>query len=305
MIGSITASDHFSGKEGMMAAHSYEIIDVHLHAWWAGEGMECITNPDPDKIYDINEQVFSDTLAQMDACGIRCGVLCGPNNITLEWCRRAPGRFIPSWGPNPLAIEQEVSLFSQAIETQGFRGLGELIPQYLGLAPNDRRFFPLYRVCEERQLPVFLHTGLNGPDFPRWAPLFRVELCNPLLIEDILVVFPDLKIVMAHLSFPFTEQAAYMLLSHSNVYVDIACVNWYLGRAGFHRLLKQVIDLVGSDKILFGSDQMNVPQMMLSGVSAILEAPFLSEEEKRKILGENARKLLGISVPEALQKLEG
>src|SRR5512136_1739338 len=133
-------------------------------------------------------------------------------------------------------------------------------------------------------------------------PLFRVELCSPLLIEDVIAAFPDLKIVMAHLSFPFTEQAAYMLLSHSNVYLDVAVVNWYLGRAGFHRLLKQVIDLVGPDKILFGSDQMNVPQVMPSGVSAILEAPFLSEEDKRKILGENARKLLGISIAEEAQK---
>jgi hypothetical protein len=112
------------------------------------------------------------------------------------------------------------------------------------------------------------------------------------------MAFPDLKIVMAHMSFPFTEQAAYTLLTHSKVYLDISVVNWYLGRAGFHRLLKQVIDLVGPDKILYGSDQMDVPQMMPSGVSAILEAPFLCEEEKRKILGENARKLLGISIAE-------
>ncbi len=282
---------------------TYEIIAVHLHAWWAGDGIGPINDPRPDQTYEINEQVFSDTLAQMDTLGIRCGVLCGPNNITVEWCRRAPGRFIASWMPNTSVADQEVPRFIQAIEEQGFRGLGEFVPQYAGTAPNDRRFFPLYRVCEERQLPVFLHTGLNGPDFPRWAPLFRVELCNPLLIEDILVAFPDLKIVMAHLGFPFTDQAAYMLLTHSNVYLDVACVNWYLGRAGFHRLLKQAIDLVGPDKILYGSDQMDMPEMMPSGVNAILEAPFLSDDEKRKILSENAHKLLGISIPEEPQKL--
>lgn len=98
------------------------------------------------------------------------------------------------------------------------------------------------------------------------------------------------------MSFPYTEQATYMLFAHSNVYLDVAVVNWCIGQAGFHRLLRQVIDTVGPDKILFGSDQMNMPQMIPVGVSAIREAPFLSEEEKRKILGDNARKLLGINI---------
>jgi len=279
-----------------MVTNQYEIIDVHLHAWWVGETVEPLF--EPNQTYILNEKVFSDTIAQMDSLGIRCSVLSGPNNLTIEWCRRAPGRFIASWQANPYVPDQEVSLFLQAIETQGFRGLGELISPYAGLALNDRRFFPLYKICEERHLPVFFHTGLNGPDFTRETPKFRVELGNPLLLEDVVEAFPELKIVMAHMSFPFTEQAAYMLLTHSNVYMDVAVVNWYLGRAGFHHLLKQVIDLVGPDKILFGSDQMNVPEMMPSGVSAILEAPFLTQVDKRKILGENARHLLGIGVAE-------
>jgi hypothetical protein len=122
-----------------------------------------------------------------------------------------------------------------------------------------------------------------------------VGLGNPLLLEDVAVAFPDLKIVMYHLSYPFTEQATYMLYAHSNVYTDVGVVNWILGRAGFHRLLRQVVETVGCDKILFGSDQMSATHMIPVAVSAIQEAPFLSEEDKCKILGDNARRLLGIS----------
>jgi len=39
---------------------------------------------------------------------------------------------------------------------------------------------------------------------------------------------------------------------------------------------------------------MNATHMMPLAVSAIQEAPFLSEEDKRKILGDNARRLLGL-----------
>ena len=83
-----------------------------------------------------------------------------------------------------------------------------------------------------------------------------------------------------------------MLFAHANVYMDVSAVNWLLGRAGFHRLLRQVVDTVGSDKILFGTDQMAWPVKIPVAVSAIREAPFLSQEDKRKILGDNARRLL-------------
>jgi predicted TIM-barrel fold metal-dependent hydrolase len=278
-----------------MATGQFEIIDIHLHAW--PKDMNDLHYPHKSSILD--QQVFDDTLAQMDDLGISQGVLSGPNNITAEWCLRAPHRFIASWLPDPVILnpDEEAEKFKDAIDNQGFRGLGELFVQYyFGVAANDQRLFPLYRICQERNLPVFFHTGFNGPDYHRETPSFRVRLCDPLLLEDVIVAFPHLKIVMDHMSFPFTEQAIYMLLIHSNVYMDVATVNWCIGQAGFHRLLRQVTETVGTDKILFGSDQMNMPQMIPVGVNAIQEASFLSEDDKRKILGDNARKLLGINV---------
>lgn len=277
-----------------MTTERFEIVDIHMHAW----PKETTNMHYPHRLAQLDQQVFDDTLAQMDALDISQGVLCGPNNVTAEWCSRAPQRFIASWLPDSVILnpDEEAEKFKEAIDNQGFRGLGELFVQYFGVSANDRRFFPLYHICQERNLPVFIHTGLNGPDYYHETPSFRVGLCDPLLLEDVAVAFPHLIIVMAHMSFPYTEQATYMLFAHSNVYLDVAVVNWCIGQAGFHRLLRQVIDTVGPDKILFGSDQMNMPQMIPVGVSAIREAPFLSEEEKRKILGDNARKLLGINI---------
>ncbi len=278
-----------------MTTDQFSIVDTHLHAW--PTDFNLMFNPHEPGETDL--QVFTDTIAQMDALGISHAVLCGPNCVTVEWCRRAPHRFIPSWMTNlaPADPEAEAARFAEAVDTQGFRALGELIMQYKGWAVNDERLFPLYRVCAERHLPVICHTGLDGPGKPL-MPTFRVNLGNPLLIEDIAVAFPDLAIVMCHMSYPFVEQATYMLYAHTNVYMDVAVVNWCLGRAGFHRLLRQVVETVGSDKILFGSDQMNMPQMIPVAVSAIKEAPFLNEEDKCKILGDNARRLLGIGVAE-------
>ena len=204
-----------------MATDQAAIIDVQLHAWFE-EDMPAILTP--HKPATLNQQVFTDTLAQMDAMKISQGVLSGPNNVTAEWCKRAPDRFIPSWmaDPNPSDLEEETARFVDAIDNHGFRALGELLIPYAGIAINDERFFPLYRICQERGLPVFFHTGLNGPDYHRLGvPSFRVSLGNPLLLEDVVVAFPDLKIVMYHMSYPFTEQATYMLYAHTNFYMDV------------------------------------------------------------------------------------
>lgn len=275
-----------------MTTDQFDIVDVHLHAWFN----EPTALHHPHEAATVNEKVFENTLAQMDKLGA-LGVLSGPNDVTVEWCRRAPGRFIAAWfaSPNPPDPDAEAARFVSAVDNQGFRALGELTMVYSGLPINDERFFPLYRVCQERQLPVSIHTGLNGSNPTQsGSPAFRVALGNPLLLEDVIAAFPKLKIIMCHMGYPFTEEATYMLHTHANVYMDVGVVDWYLRRAGFHRLLGQVVETVGPDKILFGSDQMAWPDKIAVAVNAIQEASFLSGEDKRKILGENARKLLGL-----------
>jgi predicted TIM-barrel fold metal-dependent hydrolase len=191
----------------------FEIIDMHMHAW-PKEGSAMSTPHEPTA---MDLQVFEDTLTQMDQLGISQGVISGPDSVTVERCERAPHRFIASWIPdlNPSDPDEEAARFTEAIEKQGFRGLGELIMPYAGNPVNDKRFFPLYRICAERHLPVFCHTGLDGPNSPL-TPSFRVNLGNPLLFEDVAAAFPDLRIVMCYMSYPFTEQATYMLYAYSN-----------------------------------------------------------------------------------------
>ena len=149
----------------------------------------------------------------------------------------------------------------------------------------------LYHVYAERHLPVFCHTRLTSPDRPLTPSFYRVKLGGPLLVEVIAVTLPDLKIMLCHPSYPFTEQATYMLYAHAR------CVYGRRRReldSGTGRVsppsIKAVFLMMGTDKILFGWDKMNVPQMMKAAVIKISDAPFLTDTDKRKILGDNARK---------------
>jgi predicted TIM-barrel fold metal-dependent hydrolase len=119
-------------------------------------------------------------------------------------------------------------------------------------------------------------------------------LSDPLLLEDVALRFPKLRIVIMHMGWPFYDHALYMLFAYENVYLDTATVNWVLGKKLFNRMLEEAVDTVGSDRILFGTDQMVWPQMITPAVESIRDAPFLSDQDKRNILGENARRLLKI-----------
>jgi len=103
--------------------------------------------------------------------------------------------------------------------------------------------------------------------------------------------FPKLKIVIMHMGWPFYDHALYMLWAYENVYLDTATVNWLLGQELFHRMLREAVGTVGSDRILFGSDQMAWPQMITPAIESVRDAPFLSDQDKRNILGENEKML--------------
>jgi predicted TIM-barrel fold metal-dependent hydrolase len=118
---------------------------------------------------------------------------------------------------------------------------------------------------------------------------------NPLLLEDVLVEHPDLRLYVMHAGWPMLDELIGLLYAHPQVYVDVAVINWVLPRAEFHRYLRRIVEAGFGDRIMYGSDQMNWPQSIRKSIEAIRSAPFLSEEQKRDILYNNAARFLGLS----------
>ena len=174
--------------------------------------------------------------------------------------------------------------------------MGELSLAYSGMALNDVSYFPYYEVCEREGIPVFFHTGgPQGPDPQRFFNgRFRVELADPLLLQDVVMRFPKLKIVIMHMGWPFADHGLYMLFEYPNVYLETSGVDWLLGPSLFRRILREAVETAGSDHIVFGSDAPVWPQFMTSAVDSIGTADFLTNADKRKILWENAAALLKV-----------
>jgi predicted TIM-barrel fold metal-dependent hydrolase len=166
------------------------------------------------------------------------------------------------------------------VETLGVKGV-KLIPTYNHFYPNEQRLYPLYGEAEKLGLPVLVHTG---------SSVFRgakLKYGDPLLLDEVAVDFPDLKLVMAHGGRGFWyERAAFLCRLHENVYIDLAGLppKNYLK---YYPELEKI-----ADKLVFGSDWPTAPDRK-KNIETVRALP-LNEQTKEKILGKTAAALLGI-----------
>ena len=174
----------------------------------------------------------------------------------------------------------------------------EITQQYRGMAPNDPLLEPYFALAEELGVPVGIHMGEGPPGGANVESYekYRVALGNPLLLEDVLVRHPRMRVYVMHYGSPFVDDMIALMFSYPQVYVDVAQNDWGFPREHFYSQLKRLVDAGFSQRIMFGSDQMIWPQTIGLAISTIKEAPFLTAQQKRDILYNNAARFLRLKV---------
>jgi predicted TIM-barrel fold metal-dependent hydrolase len=178
--------------------------------------------------------------------------------------------------------------------------LGEVTAQYAGYSPSDPAFDPYWAVAAKYGVPVGIHTGGAPPGTPySCCPKFRLALGDPLLLEDLLVKFPKLKVYVMHAGGFFPEHALMLMTMYTHVYVDIGALSWtpivgdmlepFLREAKRRRLL---------GRVMFGSDQMAWPEAIALAIDRVNRLDFLTVEDKQDIFYDNAARFLGLTAEE-------
>ena len=171
--------------------------------------------------------------------------------------------------------------------------IGEVSAQYSGIPPNHPRLEPYYALAEELDVPIALHMGPGPPGEPYFASdTYRMALTNPLLLEDVLLRHRKMRLYVMHAGWPMADEMIALMYAHPHVYVDTGVIGFTQPRAEFHAYLKRLVDAGYGKRIMFGSDQMVWPEAVDVGIAAINEAPFLTAEQKRDILYNNAARFL-------------
>lgn len=113
-----------------------------------------------------------------------------------------------------------------------------------------------------------------------------------------------MRVYVMHAGMPLTDEMIALLYSHPQVFVDISADNVGVPRAEFYVHLRRLVEAGYAKRIMFGSDQMIWPQTIEVAVDSITGAPFLSEEQKRDILYNNAARFLRLT-PQQIDRHHG
>jgi predicted TIM-barrel fold metal-dependent hydrolase len=181
------------------------------------------------------------------------------------------------------ALDEARSLIKDG-QIRGFK----LHPPLQQFAPNDKRIYPFYEVMNGAKLPVIFHTGHSGigTGMPGGGGV-RLKYGNPMDIDDVAVDFPDMKIILAHPSFPWQDEAISVCLHKPQVYIDLS--GW--SPKYFSPTLIQYANSLLKKKMLFGSDYpLLTPDRWLTDFANIA----IKEEVRPLILKENAIRLFGL-----------
>jgi hypothetical protein len=151
------------------------------------------------------------------------------------------------WVPNEIIADYPGCLeqLDHAIQGLKLRGL-KLGPVYQHFDPQDRKYWPLFRKCQQYNLPIMWHQGTT---FPSAA---RLKWGLPLQLEDIAMDFPDLRMIIAHLGHPWEADVMVLIRKCPNVYTDISAVHYRPWR--YWQALVTAMEYGVEHKILPGSD---------------------------------------------------
>jgi len=280
----------------LLAQDRPPIIDMHLHADLPPHdvppGIPGLCRPEPcqgtGQSTANHAETLEKTLQAMDRYNIVKAFLSGVDPaIVRKWVDAAPNRFIPApfilqpGRPHPEELRP-------AFAAGRFAGLGEIATQLTGVAPNDPALEPYFALAEEFDVPVLIHTAGIGP----YLPGFRSAAGSPLLLEEVLVRHPKLRLFVENAGYPFRDEMIAVMTQYPHLYADVSTISWVIPRSAFHDYLEAFVRAGLGKRLMYGSDQMRWPEKIGEGITAIEEAPFLTEEQKRDILYHNAVRFL-------------
>jgi predicted TIM-barrel fold metal-dependent hydrolase len=222
----------------------------------------------------------------------------GPLELLNKWKMQGGDRILPAIPFDPRSGKPTIDELRQLVQTKQIVAFAEVSIQYFGVLPNDPRMEPYYALAEELDVPIGIHMGPGPPGAPYYSsPNYRARSSSLLLLEDVLVRHPKLRIWAMHAGWPLADDSIAALYAHPQLYVDLGIICYAFPRKQFYGFLQKLIDAGFEKRIMFGSDEMVWPDALSAGIDSIEHDPLLTPEQKRDILYNNAARFLRLKQP--------
>jgi len=273
------------------------VIDMHFHAWpYGADGP-----PDHPK----NIAAMNKMLDGLKKHNVVLATTSGPQAFLERWSLEAPDRLLLGpvlpceGGVNPNwflyrcfesgAEFPDLAWLRAQYENGVYHVMGEIFTQYAGMSYDDPRMAPYYELAQELGIPVAFHTHSAPPlTASRCCPNFRISFGDPMLLEDVLVKYPKLKVQIMHANPLVYPMVLDLMMQYPKIYVELSPFQRFMPRKKFHRMLKtfQEAGLLG--RVMFGTDGDDHG----NAIEAYRSADFLSAVELEGILCKNAARFL-------------
>ncbi|MBE3132773.1 MAG: amidohydrolase [Acidobacteria bacterium] len=176
----------------------------------------------------------------------------------------------------------------RAVTDLGLRGL-KLAPAMQRVFPDDPRLEPIYARAEELGVPIVFHAGMS------WEPGSRLAYGQPLRFEQVAADHPRLRIVLAHLAWPWVMEAVALALKYTNVHLDTSALYFdnppdFLRFAMTVQVPLSVFERSLRRQIVFGS---NYPRVEVKNMARAVRGLGFSAACLDLIFRSNAEALLG------------
>jgi hypothetical protein len=215
--------------------------------------------------------------------------------MVQKWKKAAPERIITGLIFSPemkISVEQLRKWFT----TDSIKVLGEIVGQYNGITLSDSLMEPYLALAEELDIPISVHVGPGPPGIAyARAKNYRAKFHSALVIEEALIRHPKLRVIVGHAGWPMIDDMLAVLYAHPQVYVDLGVLCYAFPKKEFYSYLQRLVEAGFEKRICFGSDQMLWPQAIEAGIETIKDATFLTIEQKRDILYNNAARFLRLT----------
>ena len=230
------------------------VVDVHSHFWRPGDFSEDFRNQgrrarngDIDLTVRWEDYIASaENLAKAIVFGgkARLSGIWVPDDEVAAYVSQHPDKLVGflSLDPTQPGWQEELRRGHQDLRLKGIK----LLPMYAGFRPNQRELDYLWEYARQHNLPVLLHTGTTFIDR---APL---ECTLPRHLDDVAIRFPDVKIILAHLSHPYEGECVAVIRKHPHLFADCSALH-YRPFQLYHSLM--LVQEYGVwEKVLFGTD---------------------------------------------------
>jgi predicted TIM-barrel fold metal-dependent hydrolase len=214
------------------------------------------------------------------------------NDQTARFAHAHPDKLIGFMSVHP-DEDDAVQEIERCVHDLGLRGI-KLGPNYQGFDPLSSSAFNVYAAAQRLGLPILFHQGTSPM---RTAPL---RYAHPLVMDEIAMAFPELRIVMAHVGHPWHADTIAVIRKHPHVYADISaqCYRPWSHYTG----LRLATEWGVLEKLLFGSDYpVSTPTEVIAGLHAAValaeqaHLPPLDPEALQAIVERDSLALLGLT----------